>query len=73
MPFYEYKCQDCGAEFDTFVRTTSAPAPECPKCQGRKVKKIPSVFGVSSSQPNSGPSPDCPSCHQSDSCPYRHD
>jgi putative FmdB family regulatory protein len=73
MPFYEYKCGDCGAEFETFVKTISAPVPQCPECHGKKVARTPSVFGVSSSQPSAGPSPACPSCHQSDNCPYRSD
>ncbi|HUX07617.1 MAG TPA: zinc ribbon domain-containing protein [Acidobacteriota bacterium] len=47
MPIYEYRCSNCGAEFEKLVFNSSA-APSCPKCKSDEVKKRPSVFGFSS-------------------------
>ncbi len=47
MPIYEYTCQDCGHDFEKFVRSvTSAQVPACPQCGGDHVKKGWSVFGM---------------------------
>lgn len=47
MPIYEYMCQDCGEQFEKFVRSMSATAEaKCPKCGSAKVKKGWSVFGT---------------------------
>jgi putative FmdB family regulatory protein len=49
MPIYEYTCQDCGAEFEKFVRSvTSVVEAKCPKCGGIHTKKGWSVFGTKS-------------------------
>lgn len=34
MPTYEYRCQDCGHQFDQFQRMSDDPLRECPVCQG---------------------------------------
>lgn len=44
MPIYEYRCQECGKEFEELVRT--AKKVECPECGG-KVRKLISRFGFS--------------------------
>ncbi|MBM3340660.1 MAG: zinc ribbon domain-containing protein [Betaproteobacteria bacterium] len=38
MPIFEYACRSCGNEFETLVRA-SAPAPQCPSCQGADLHK----------------------------------
>lgn len=49
MPIYEYRCADCDAQFEKFVRSmTSAAEVKCPTCGGTHVKKGWSVFGTSS-------------------------
>jgi len=61
MPIYEYRCLECGAKFDKLVRSMdSPPETECPKCGGRKVKKLLSAFGVQT--PGSASEPVCPTC-----------
>ncbi len=42
MPIYEYTCQSCGQEFETLVLGRDEVA--CPKCRGRKVKRMMSTF-----------------------------
>lgn len=47
MPIYEYKCVQCGHEFEKLVFKSSDPV-ECPTCTGHDVKKKFSVFGMKS-------------------------
>jgi putative FmdB family regulatory protein len=47
MPIYEYACQDCGREFETLVR--SGTAPECPQCHSTQLNKRLSVFATEKS------------------------
>lgn len=39
MPIYEYKCSDCGFEFEELV-FSSDECPECPKCQSTNTGKL---------------------------------
>ena len=34
MPTYDYKCKDCGHEFEEFQSISAAPLTECPVCNG---------------------------------------
>jgi putative FmdB family regulatory protein len=69
MPFYEYSCESCQAEFETFVKTMTDAKPVCPKCGGKKVARKMSVFGVSAPESHPAPAGGCGSCHQSGTCP----
>ncbi len=40
MPIYEYLCEKCSHEFEREQRITEDPVKTCPKCRGRKVKKL---------------------------------
>ena len=41
MPIYEYRCDDCGHEFETIQKISEDPLKECPACQqSALVKKI---------------------------------
>ncbi|CAM8648801.1 Putative regulatory protein, FmdB, Zinc ribbon domain [Acidimicrobiia bacterium] len=46
MPIYEYRCKDCGHEFETTQAFTDEPLTECPSCKGALKKKFGSV-GIS--------------------------
>ena len=37
MPIYEYRCKDCGKEFEALVRKSDVPA--CPSCQGTELER----------------------------------
>lgn len=39
MPFYEYRCADCGTEFSRLVFREEDPA-ECTKCSGTNVERV---------------------------------
>ena len=34
MPYYEYKCENCGREYELFQRITDPVAKKCKFCQG---------------------------------------
>lgn len=48
MPIYEYKCIECGNEFD--LRTSIAEAEHvcCPKCGAKRLQRILSRFAKGS-------------------------
>ncbi len=54
MPFYEYRCGGCGAEFEYFARNTSDGARACPKCGCSDLKKLFSTFGFKSGSASGG-------------------
>jgi putative FmdB family regulatory protein len=43
MPTYEYRCKDCGHEFDVQQSFHDEPLTECPSCKGALKKKFGSV------------------------------
>ena len=51
MPIYEYRCSECGEQFEKFVRSMNAEREvQCPKCQSEQVEKQISLFGASSTE-----------------------
>ena len=49
MPIYEYHCNDCGDDFERFLRSMfSKETILCPECGSDHVSKAISVFGTSS-------------------------
>ena len=38
MPIYEYRCPECGHEFEK-MQKVDAPVPECPDCESSEVEK----------------------------------
>ncbi len=47
MPFYEYRCNDCGHAFTHLARRMSEDAPDCPECGASAPKKLFSTFSAS--------------------------
>ena len=47
MPTFEYRCQECGEEFQYLVLHSSDP-PRCPACDGDDLEKLISLTVVSS-------------------------
>ena len=39
MPMYEYKCKQCGFNFERLQKMSEEPIKKCPKCGG-KVKRL---------------------------------
>jgi len=40
MPTYEYKCENCGYEFEKFQSITSPPLRKCPSCKKPNLKRL---------------------------------
>ena len=40
MPTYEYKCSDCGHEFEIIQSMKDEPLKKCPNCGKNKLRKI---------------------------------
>ena len=40
MPVYEYRCRQCGYEFDRFLRTFEPGEVNCPSCRSPNVEKL---------------------------------
>ena len=53
MPLYEYRCNECGTEFEMMLRFSEADRqPACPKCESSQTqKKLSAVasFGTAAS------------------------
>ena len=45
MPLFEYRCQDCGTQFEKIVLRASDSV-ECTSCRGPNLEKLLSVFAV---------------------------
>ncbi len=44
MPVYEYRCTECGGEFEYQQRMSDPPKDECERCQGRLERLISRSF-----------------------------
>lgn len=40
MPFYEYRCQSCGHEFEAMQKISDAPLLTCPACKADALQKL---------------------------------
>jgi putative FmdB family regulatory protein len=46
VPLYDFKCLECGEQFEALVRGANPVA--CPECQSQKLEQLLSMFSVSS-------------------------
>ncbi len=47
MPIFEYRCRECGEQFECLILRSSGP-PRCPVCDSRELEKLISLHVVSS-------------------------
>ena len=45
MPTYQYRCKECGHEFEKRQRMNDDPVKECPKC-GSSVRRVVGKVGI---------------------------
>jgi putative FmdB family regulatory protein len=58
MPLFEYSCEDCGKQFESFV--TSDRTPSCPGCRSTQLAKLlssPGMVGVGAPRQAASPQP----------------
>ena len=46
MPTYEYKCRDCGHQFDIVQSFTDDALTKCPSCKKKALRKVFSSVGI---------------------------
>ncbi len=56
MPLFEFKCNDCGHQFEELTSSTATNLPVCPQCSQADTKKLPSLSSVGSISGQSTPS-----------------
>jgi putative FmdB family regulatory protein len=50
MPIFEYRCNDCGHEFEFLQMPNAAKAAACPKCASESLEKLLTGFAVKSAE-----------------------
>lgn len=60
MPIYEYRCGDCGHQFEKLIRNSGEIPAACPECGKKTLKKMFSSFTASVAGAF---------CKSADSCP----
>ncbi len=46
MPLYEYKCSECGSQFEKLSRSFKATRTTCPSCGSEQTKKMVTLPGM---------------------------
>jgi putative FmdB family regulatory protein len=46
MPIYEYRCEQCGAQFEELTSSADAAQVRCRECTGSRVTRLLSAFAV---------------------------
>jgi putative FmdB family regulatory protein len=46
MPTYEYRCPECGAEFEKFQKMSDEPVADCPGCGAKSQRKLSGGAGL---------------------------
>ena len=60
MPIYEYKCKECGAQFEEFQNINdSSENVICPECGEKKTERIMSAFASFGSSAGSSAGSSC--------------
>jgi putative FmdB family regulatory protein len=63
MPIYEYKCSNCGEDFEKLVFGNQEV--RCPKCDSEDIKKKFSVFSATGTEKPLAGTSGCTSCIKS--------
>jgi len=45
MPIFEYRCRECGTQFEKILLSAAEPV-ECERCQSSDLERLLSVFAV---------------------------
>jgi len=61
MPLYEFRCSECGTEFEFIVFLTDQEPVRCPECGAANPERLLSIFSSGKGASDLGPSTS-PSC-----------
>ena len=67
MPIYEYKCEECGENFDFLAKRLSQKPEACPHCGAKTFKKQLSTFSANVATSSSSAASSC--CPTGTCCP----
>ncbi|MCR4399972.1 MAG: zinc ribbon domain-containing protein [Syntrophomonadaceae bacterium] len=59
MPFFDFRCQQCGQQFEKKVSNAEKSSVRCPECGGSDVKQMISSFFTASTSSGAAPPPSC--------------
>ena len=70
MPIYEYKCEQCGKQFDFLAKRLSERPETCPECGAVTLKKQLSTFSAKMGSSSGAANYSCPTgtCCPTGSC-----
>lgn len=57
MPFYEFRCQECGHQFSKRIPWSEKAAVACPQCGSDKLKEVLGFQGLMRSEKGAAGSP----------------
>ena len=46
MPTYEYRCPECGTDFEKFQKMSDEPVAECPNCGAKAQRRLSAGAGL---------------------------
>ena len=46
MPTYEYRCPECGTDFEKFQKMSDEPVAECPSCGAKAERRLSAGAGL---------------------------
>jgi putative FmdB family regulatory protein len=78
MPIYEFKCKNCGREFEMLFKSQSQiKEVSCPACSSKKVEKKFSSFSVGITSDNTSlckkfAGKSCSACYNNHTCPINN-
>jgi len=73
MPIYEFRCEDCGEEFEELIKSkTEVDSISCKKCGSPKVKRLMSVAAAIVDSGNGSDKPRVAETHKCDTGTCTH-
>ncbi len=65
MPIFEYKCEDCGTQFDLLVSYSERKNVQCPQCSSSRVEQLLSLFNTGGKRTATAAPQKCDTCSMS--------
>ena len=70
MPMFDFRCPDCGHEFEELVFGNRLPT-HCPECDGAQIERKVSTFAaITGGRGDAAPPPACGGCSSGGGSPF---